>query len=249
MFMSLVAAVDDKGGIGKDGGLPWRIPGDMAFFRELTTCPDPGLIESRCRMDLALPEKRVFTFEKLVDQIGLAREIPAPAPSAFNAVLMGRKTWESLPARFRPLPGRLNIVLSRDPSFLPLGGAGSPHADTRETKRGGEERAGSAEAAAEETGPEPWETVRKAGSLDEALGLLDDAPGLRNIYVIGGGEIYREALRHPRCKRLYLTRVAGDYGCDTVFPAFEGLYQDCLASPFLQEKNYRYRFMVYRRDC
>ena len=29
-------------------------------------------------------------------------------------VIMGRKTWDSLPARFRPLPGRLNIVLTRD---------------------------------------------------------------------------------------------------------------------------------------
>ncbi|GAA2340149.1 dihydrofolate reductase [Saccharopolyspora halophila] len=31
------------------------------------------------------------------------------------AVLMGRRTWESLPARFRPLPGRRNLVLSRTP--------------------------------------------------------------------------------------------------------------------------------------
>jgi dihydrofolate reductase len=29
-------------------------------------------------------------------------------------VIMGRKTWQSLPARFRPLPGRRNIVLTRD---------------------------------------------------------------------------------------------------------------------------------------
>lgn len=28
-------------------------------------------------------------------------------------VIMGRKTWDSLPARFRPLPGRLNLVLTR----------------------------------------------------------------------------------------------------------------------------------------
>ena len=32
----------------------------------------------------------------------------------FNAVVMGRKTWESLPKKFRPLPERLNIVMSRD---------------------------------------------------------------------------------------------------------------------------------------
>ncbi len=33
-------------------------------------------------------------------------------------VIMGRKTWDSLPARFRPLPGRTNIVVSRQPAFL-----------------------------------------------------------------------------------------------------------------------------------
>lgn len=32
-------------------------------------------------------------------------------------VVMGRLTWESLPQRFRPLPGRRNIVLTRDPSY------------------------------------------------------------------------------------------------------------------------------------
>jgi dihydrofolate reductase len=32
----------------------------------------------------------------------------------FNAVIMGRKTWDSLPDAFRPLPERVNIVMSRD---------------------------------------------------------------------------------------------------------------------------------------
>ena len=34
-----------------------------------------------------------------------------------STVVMGRRTWESLPARFRPLPGRRNVVLTTDPSW------------------------------------------------------------------------------------------------------------------------------------
>ena len=36
-----------------------------------------------------------------------------------NAVVMGRKTWDSLPARFRPLPGRTNIVVTRQGDWQP----------------------------------------------------------------------------------------------------------------------------------
>ncbi|SDL91576.1 dihydrofolate reductase [Oryzisolibacter propanilivorax] len=36
-------------------------------------------------------------------------------------VIMGRKTWDSLPARFRPLPGRANIVVTRQPDWQAAG--------------------------------------------------------------------------------------------------------------------------------
>ena len=36
-------------------------------------------------------------------------------------VIMGRKTWDSLPARFRPLPGRTNIVITRQPGWNDAG--------------------------------------------------------------------------------------------------------------------------------
>jgi len=38
-----------------------------------------------------------------------------------GTVLMGRLTWESLPARFRPLPGRRNLVLTRQPGWSEAG--------------------------------------------------------------------------------------------------------------------------------
>ena len=39
-----------------------------------------------------------------------------------HAVVMGRKTWDSLPERFRPLPGRRNLVLTRNPTWRAAGG-------------------------------------------------------------------------------------------------------------------------------
>ena len=38
-----------------------------------------------------------------------------------HTVIMGRKTWESLPPRFRPLPGRRNIVITRQPDYAAPG--------------------------------------------------------------------------------------------------------------------------------
>lgn len=42
-------------------------------------------------------------------------------------VIMGRKTWESLPEQFRPLPGRRNLVVSRNPEYRALGGETAPN--------------------------------------------------------------------------------------------------------------------------
>jgi len=70
-----------------------------------------------------------------------------------STVVMGRRTWDSLPPRFRPLPGRRNVVVTRQPDWQAEGAV-------------------------------------VAHSLEEALA---DA-GTGTTWVIGGGEIYRQAL-------------------------------------------------------
>lgn len=55
-------------------------------------------------------------------------------------VIMGRKTWESLPVAFRPLPGRLNIVVSGNASYQATGATvvGSIEQALALTKKAGE---------------------------------------------------------------------------------------------------------------
>ena len=57
--------------------------------------------------------------------------------------------------------------------------------------------------------------TRLARSLDEAIALGGDG----ELFVAGGGEIYREAL--PRARRIHLTRVADSPPGDTFFPPFD----------------------------
>lgn len=76
-------------------------------------------------------------------------------------VIMGRRTWESLPERFRPLPGRANVVVTRDESYA------APGAEVRSSLE-------SAVAAAEELGAEiVW--IMGGGALyASAMPLADE---------------------------------------------------------------------------
>lgn len=67
-IVGMIWAQTKTGVIGANGGMPWRLPEDMAHFKRVTTG---------------------------------------------HPVVMGRRTWESFPEKFRPLPGRTNIVVTR----------------------------------------------------------------------------------------------------------------------------------------
>lgn len=128
-FVTLVVAADRAEGIGKDGGLPWRLPDDLKFFKQVT--------------------------------MG-------------HPLVMGRKTHDSIG---RALPGRANLVISRNPRYRPAEGC------------------------------------IVAGSLDGAVAKAAACEGGEEVMVIGGAEIFRQAMAFA--DRIYLTRIHETFPADT----------------------------------
>lgn len=125
-----------------------------------------------------------------------------------HAVVMGRKTWESLPERFRPLPGRRNVVLSRQPAWQ------APGAEV-------------------------------LTALDAALHLLGGA-GAARVFVIGGAELYAQAL--PLADELVLTEIDADLHGDSFFPDFDrSLFHAEPGPSAVGSGGLAYRFVTYRR--
>jgi len=163
--VALIAAVARNGAIGRDNGLPWRISGDLQFFRRTT---------------LGKP------------------------------VLMGRRTFESIG---RPLPGRDNIVITRNPDWRADG-------------------------------------VTCVPSLDDALAAAADsalADGADEVMVIGGGQVYRQAL--PLAARLYLTEVDAEVEGDAFFPALGQEWRETSREcyPASDKDEYNYCIVQYDR--
>jgi len=90
-----------------------------------------------------------------------------------HPIVMGRKTFETLGG---PLPGRLNIILTRDRDYRAAG-------------------------------------CRVAHGRDKALAEVRDAD---ELFICGGGEIYREFL--PLAERIYLTVLHREVAGDVLFP-------------------------------
>ena len=163
--VSIIVAVDEKGGIGKDNDLLFRIPADHERVRTVT------------------------------------REHP---------LVMGRKTFASLG---RLLPKRTHIVITRDASSL------------------------------EDLSYQPDVVV---SSLEEGIAAAKKAPGSEEIFIFGGGQIFKEAIEKNLVDRLYLTIVKGDYHADTFFSEY---------SPFIKQikredhesDGYQYSFLTLEK--
>ena len=129
-------------------------------------------------------------------------------------VIMGRKNYESIPERFRPLPGRLNIVLSRQEDY--------PLADG----------------------------VKLCSDLEQAL-ILAEGTGKDKAFIIGGGEIYKEALERNLTDKMLITWVGAELDGDAFFPSFDESQwssQTLMHLPSDESHAYEMRFMEYTKS-
>lgn len=119
-----------------------------------------------------------------------------------HAVVMGRKTFESIPDRFRPLPGRRNVVISSNVRY---------------------------------------DGVEMAPTLAAAVRACDG-----NCFVIGGGQVYAEAL--GIADRCYVTEVDAAAQGDTFFPQLPDAEWRCVEeSEPISENDHSFVFRVYDR--
>lgn len=120
-----------------------------------------------------------------------------------HPVIMGRNTWVSIPNRFRPLPGRTNIVLTRNNLLF------------------GEESANyMLNSDCNQPNKEHYlKGAYVARSVKEAFKLALMSEGSDEIFVIGGAGIYEQFLLYA--DKLYITRVNADVTGDIYFPRFD----------------------------
>jgi dihydrofolate reductase len=178
--LTLILAATPKLGIGKGNQLPWpQLKTEMGYFARVTKRLPP-----------------------------VPPNAPTLAKPRINAVVMGRKTWDSIPEKFRPLKGRLNVVIT------------SSWKDEK-WKR---------------TSELPDEGPLVIGKLSHLLVPLQERSAalpfqIERVFIIGGASIYKAALdledgvdkeersEVGRVERVLLTKIHTEYECDTFFPA------------------------------
>ena len=118
-------------------------------------------------------------------------------------VIMGRKTWDSLPPRFRPLPGRRNLVLTRSPIW-------------------------------DENGAE------SSSSLASSLQKCEQSA---NIWVIGGAEIYAQAL--PLARTVVVTDIEASFEGDAFAPQFGPEWVETARERHTSSAGLNFSFITY----
>jgi dihydrofolate reductase len=134
--------------------------------------------------------------------------------TAGQIVVMGRKNYDSIPEKYRPLPNRENVILTRNSSFEAEG-------------------------------------CKVFHSMEACLEHYKNETD-RIVFIIGGGEIYRQALELNCVEEMFITHVDKVYDAETFFPKFDESkwYFSEIGSHEIDDKHEAsFRIMNYKRSC
>jgi dihydrofolate reductase len=127
-----------------------------------------------------------------------------------NVCIMGRKTWESLPNKFRPLPDRVNIVISK-----------TYHADPDKFMKSFGNK------------PENTFTVK---DTEEAVLAYENMFADKECYIIGGSQVYNECFEKDLVDRMIITHINGKYDGDVKFPNIN--WNNWISNKLEQDENF-----------
>lgn len=89
------------------------------------------------------------------------------------------------------------------------------------------------------------ENVITVNSIEDAITKAKESEGFEEIYIIGGGQIYKQALEKDLVDRLYLTLIKGDFNADTFFPEYSKFKVVSLENHVLD--NYQFSFVILEK--
>lgn len=146
-----------------------------------------------------------------------------------HKILMGRKTWESLPKK---LPKRENIVVSRNQNFIDLSLRPS-RLSSRDPDAVTWQRPAQCDEVPDLIISDLGEFARKNKDSEE------------EIFVIGGGMVYWEMMKYA--KKLYLTEIEAETEADVFFPEFNKKEWTRTVIREGEDNGVKYAFVVYER--
>ena len=127
-------------------------------------------------------------------------------------IIMGRKNFESIPHKFRPLRNRVNIIVTRNRDYT-------------------------AKDCIIATSIESAIDYSKSNKEDE-------------VFIIGGGEIYKQSIQKNLVDKIYLTRVHADFDGDTFFetPSSNWMIESEVKKKKDEKHLFDYTFLVYTKN-
>lgn len=215
---NLILAMSKNKGIGKDGKLPWNLPLDMKFFKNITMKTfneneafNNLLSENILKSSIGNLKETLNSFTNPSDNLITKK----------NIVVMGRQTWESIPQKFRPLPERINIVLSRNTNFI----------ENNPTKEN------------------LFYTKTSIEDFFDLAEKLIENKTADKIFVIGGAQIYKEFLEKfpENLNLIFQTLIQKEFESDKFFDMPTDLVPLFVSKTFIEdsEPDANFDFRIY----